>query len=204
MRTLESLRRSSAPFVLALAGSLAIFGMAPQDTHVKHSGTHAARSAPHSTLIAFKSDKELAAFLRRFIAKARPLYDLAEPSPPPPSASVAGGVQSVVVTAELKAPSAPGITNNQEAGVDEGDIVKLRGDALVVLRRGRLFSVSLAGGGMKPIDSINAYPPGVDASDDWYDEMLIAGSRIVVIGYSYARGGTEINRFDLSGDGHFK
>ena len=36
----------------------------------------------------------------------------------------------------------PGITNTQEAGVDEGGIVKMRGDILVILRRGRLFTVS--------------------------------------------------------------
>ena len=59
------------------------------------------------------------------------------------------------------APLAPGITNTQEAGVDEGGIVKVRGDMLVILRRGRLFTVSLAGGGMRPIDSIDAFPPGV-------------------------------------------
>ncbi len=93
------------------------------------------------------------------------------------------------------------ITNTQEARVDEGDIVKLHGSTLVILRRGRLFTVSIAGGKMQPIDSINAYPPGVDARDDWYDEMLLTGDRIVVIGYSYARGGSEINRFRIDGEG---
>src|SRR4029434_3754369 len=61
--------------------------------------------------------------------------------------------------------------------------------------------VSIAGGQMEPIDSINAYPPGVDARDDWYDEMLLSGDRVVVIGYSYARGGTEINRFRIDREG---
>ena len=55
-----------------------------------------------------------------------------------------------------------------------------------------------------PVDSVNAYPPGIDASDDWYDEMLISDDRIVVIGYSYSRGGTQINRFHLDADGHLK
>ena len=46
---------------------------------------------------------------------------------------------------EASAP--PSITNTQEAGVDEGGIVKVRGDILVILRRGRLFTVSIADGG---------------------------------------------------------
>ncbi len=53
------------------------------------------------------------------------------------------------------------ITNTQEADVDEGGIVKKRGDLLVILRRGRLFTVSVAGGGIRPIDHINAFPPGI-------------------------------------------
>ncbi len=37
------------------------------------------------------------------------------------------------------------ITNNQESGVDEGGIVKAHGDHLVVLRRGRLFTIGIDG-----------------------------------------------------------
>jgi uncharacterized secreted protein with C-terminal beta-propeller domain len=37
------------------------------------------------------------------------------------------------------------ITNVQTAGVDEGGIVKRAGDFLVVLRRGRLFTVRVGG-----------------------------------------------------------
>jgi hypothetical protein len=96
------------------------------------------------------------------------------------------------------------ITNNQEANVDEGDIVKVSGQNLVILRRGRLFTVSLAGGDMRAVDSINAFPPGVSGQGDWYDEMLISGDRIVVVGYSYARGGTEINRFRIDPAGRLR
>ena len=98
----------------------------------------------------------------------------------------------------------PSITNTQEADVDEGGIVKVRGDTLVILRRGRLFTVSLAGGGMRPVDSINAFPPGVSGRGDWYDEMLLSGDRVIVVGYSYARGGTEINRFRLDAAGRLR
>jgi hypothetical protein len=85
--------------------------------------------------------------------------------------------------------------------VDEGDIVKLRGDTLVVLRRGRLFTVSLAAGNMRPISTVDAFPPGADARSDWIDEMLISGDWVVVVGYSYRRGGTQISRFRLAADG---
>jgi hypothetical protein len=153
------------------------------------------------TLAPFRSDEDLRQFLkRRLAARSRAVDAVAAPPPAPPAAAMAGAAD-VTETAVSQARSKPGITNTQEAGVDEGDIVKMRGDTMIILRRGRLFTVSLAHGGMRPVDSIDAYAPGVDARDDWYDEMLIAGDRIVVIGYSYRRGGTELNRFHLSADG---
>lgn len=124
------------------------------------------------------------------------------PAPPPPSPGAPAPAPPAAIVAEAKA--ADGITNNQEAEVDEGGIVKMRGDTLVILRRGRLFTVSLAGGGMRPVDSIDAFPPGVTGRGDWYDEMLIAGDRVIVVGYSYARGGTEINRFRLDPAGRLR
>src|SRR5262245_30571522 len=35
----------------------------------------------------------------------------------------------------------------------------------------------------------------------WYDEMLSSGNTIAVIGYSYARGGTEVGLFEISRGG---
>ncbi len=93
------------------------------------------------------------------------------------------------------------ITNNQHEGVDEGDIVKVHGDHLVILRRGRLFTVRVGGNTLEPASSINAYAPGINPSNDWYDEMLVSKDTVVVIGYSYGRGGTEINLFDIGTDG---
>ncbi len=152
-----------------------------------------------ATLTHFQSETQLRTYLKRVREAAR---HRANPMPPPPPS--AETFEAVVVTgARAPAPNAaPSITNNQEANVDEGDIVKQHGDTMVVLRRGRLFTVSLAGGQMRPVDRIDAYPPGVNADGDWYDEMLISGDTIVVIGYSYARGGTEINRFHIGRDGH--
>lgn len=151
-------------------------------------------------LDSFRSEAELRAFLRR-IADARrerereeaamPVIMPSPPAPPPMSAPASAP----------SAPAAPGITNNQITGVDEGDIVKLSGDTLVILRRGRLFTVSLADGGMRPVSSVDAFPPGVEARGDWYDEMLVAAGRVVVVGYSYRRRTTEVNRFRLDAEG---
>lgn len=99
------------------------------------------------------------------------------------------------------APDAESITNVQHAGVDEGGIVKLRGDHLVVLRRGRLFTIDIGGGRLRPISSADAFGPDVDPEGTWYDEMLVSEHRVVVIGYSYARGGTEVGLFDLDAAG---
>ncbi len=130
------------------------------------------------------------------------------PPPPPPAVGSPSAAPSgqVVVTGSRVTPSAPdnpNITNNQIEGVDEGGIVKVSGDYLIILRRGRLFSVSTRGGTLTAIDSIEAYPPGVNARSDWYDEMLVSGDMVAVIGFSYRRGGTEVNRFRLSRDGRF-
>ncbi len=92
------------------------------------------------------------------------------------------------------------ITNNQEQGVDEGDIVKVRGDDLIILRRGRLFSVRMEQGRLVPRSVISAAPPGVRPAS-WYDEMLVEGDTVLVLGYGYERRATEVNRFALSPDG---
>ncbi len=158
-------------------------------------------SPPKHTLTAFRNDAQLVKFLKR-IARSRPamMFDEALPPPAPPP-TTAGAAQASASAPAEKAAS-PSITNNQEANVDEGDIVKMHGNTMVILRRGRLFTVSLARDGVKPVDSIDAYPPGVDASADWYDEMLVSKDLIVVIGYSYGRGGTEVNRFRIDDAGH--
>lgn len=118
-------------------------------------------------------------------------------------------VNMMIVAPEEAAAStdaaAESITNVQEAGVDEGGIVKAAGDYLVVLRRGRLFTLSTAGG-LRAVDSIDVPPPGAPApktswDGSWYDEMLVVGDRVVVIGYSYEKQGTEILRFRLAPDG---
>ena len=104
-------------------------------------------------------------------------------------------------TSESVSVVAENVTNTQHAGVDEGDIVKVHGNHLVVLRRGRLFTIAINDGDLKPISAVNAFGPNIDPSNSWYDEMLISGDNVVVIGYSYYRGGTEVGLFDISDDG---
>jgi hypothetical protein len=93
------------------------------------------------------------------------------------------------------------VTNTQHAGVDEGGIVKVHGEHLVILRRGRIFTVRIGDNSLRPVAAIDAFAPGVNPSSDWYDEMLVSGNTVVVIGYSYGRGGTEINLFDIDDQG---
>jgi len=109
------------------------------------------------------------------------------------------GVMAETVT--VAAAAAPEITNVQHAGVDEGDIVKLAGRYLVVLRRGRLFTIDVAPGALQPVSAVDAFGPDVEPDETWYDEMLVSSRRVVVIGYSYQRGATELGLFDLASDG---
>ena len=96
---------------------------------------------------------------------------------------------------------AESVTNTQHVGVDEGGIVKVHGDHLVVLRRGRLFTVAIGDGALKPISNIDAFGPEINPSGTWYDEMLVANNTVVIIGYSYQRGAEEVGLFDISSDG---
>lgn len=158
-------------------------------------------------LRAFASDQELVAFLKRR-ARQHPApmpADLPPPAPTmvmaPPSAP--GAASEAVVVTGTRAPS-PSITNTQEADVDEGGIVKVHGNHLVVLRRGRLFTVQLGDRTMRAVDHVDAFPPGTDGDGAWYDEMLVSGDHVIVVGYSYERGGTEINRFRIDAAGRLR
>ncbi len=158
------------------------------------------------TLSAFASDDELRAFLKRSAGPARPGrmekasggVQFAPLAPAPAPMAEAAAPQARSVASPAPAGAAPeSVTNNQSAGVDEGGIVKLHGQHLVMLRRGRLFTVDIGRGQLAPISTINAYGPGADPSGGWYDEMLISGDTVVVIGYSYSGGGTEVGLFDI-------
>jgi hypothetical protein len=184
-----------------IAASIVVLGSA-----CASAGTH----PPRKTLQAFASEQEIAQLFgkwseerrRREERRTRSL-DMAQPAE---SAAVMSAPQPM---AKAAAPLASGaaadsVTNVQHAGVDEGGIVKLHGDYLVILRRGRLFTVNVRDEQLRPISAVDAFGSGIEPRSAWYDEMLISGSTIVVIGYSYARGGTEIGLFDVSAAGELR
>ena len=194
---LATLKRHALPLSLALATLIGV-GVAV--------GTARPFRPLASTdgLPAFASEDQFRAFFRQreaaFAARLR-------------KRGGSGGAASDAVSLELMAPAAESaaaadgdsITNVQEAGVDEGGIVKAAGDYLLVLRRGRLFALSTSGG-LRAVDSIDVPPPGTPEprnswDGSWYDEMLVVGDRVIVIGYSYGTQGTEILRFRLAPDG---
>ncbi len=166
-------------------------------------------SKPRKTMKPFTSDADMKEHFKKFTENRRQRDQLAM-TDSGSSNSTAGAPMPQVVSSEPAAAESKSksgakdddsITNTQTAGVDEGGIVKVHGNHLVILRRGRLFTVKVGGDALKPVSSVNAYPPGIDPSGDWYDEMLVSNNTIVVIGYSYGRGGTEINLFDINAVG---
>lgn len=171
-----------------------------------------ANAAERKGLPAFASDAELQAYIdglaqetRRQRSEAMAKNAAVAPPPAPPApASVpllAPGAVTLDTTLATTDEGSESITNNQTIGVDEGDIVKRSGDFLVVLRRGRLFTIRIGDDRLAPVSAVDAYAPDVNPQGTWYDEMLVADGRVVVIGYSYARGGTEIGLFDLGREG---
>jgi hypothetical protein len=149
-----------------------------------------AQQHPAATMSSFTSDSAMRAFLRRFARPRRSLMMDGNAIASPMAGAAPSEAQSF-----SRAASPDAITNVQQQGVDEGDIVKLAGDYLVILRRGRLFTLALGDGTLRPASTSNAFGPGIDPSGTWYDEMLISGDKVVVIGYSYERGGTEAFMF---------
>ena len=71
----------------------------------------------------------------------------------------------------------------------------------MILRRGRLFTVRIGGDALDPVSAVDAFGPEVDPRGAWYDELLVSGGLVAVIGYSYERGGTEVGLFRIDPDG---
>ncbi|HEV7395081.1 MAG TPA: beta-propeller domain-containing protein, partial [Pyrinomonadaceae bacterium] len=156
-------------------------------------------SAPQKTMRRFRSDQELTNYLKELAEKQQRIHRRGE-------VSNAAATPSSLASAEASAQ--PGtdkkdesITNVQHAGVDEGGIVKLHGNQLVVLRRGRLFTVAIGDNSLQPISAVDAFGPEIDPRNTWYDEMLVSNDTIAVIGYSYERGGTEVGLFQIDDAG---
>lgn len=153
---------------------------------------------PNKALRAFASEEELRAYLKKLAEKqklvlrrtASPVAEMSAPAPAKSESLSFGGA----FTDES-------ITNVQHAGVDEGGIVKLHGNYLVVLHRGRLFTVAIGSDELAPTSIVDAFGPEIDPNGTWYDEMLVSEDMVVVIGYSYQRGGTEVGLFRIDSNG---
>ena len=167
-----------------------------------------ARAQSPGHLLAYDSERQMREALERW--QQRSQRQAGERRRAEVAQDSAAAVGSLTLNAAKAAPAAApaaaeaaadSITNVQTAGVDEGGIVKRAGDFLIVLRRGRLFTVRVGGDALQPAAALDAYAPGSSPQGAWYDELLVAGRDVVVIGYSYARGGTEIGLFELDGDG---
>jgi hypothetical protein len=164
----------------------------------------AGKKTAKKTMRAFTSEDEMKAYFRQLAEERK---NLARGRA---DATTNSGIATDQVAASPAAPAkaaeAKGedesITNTQHAGVDEGGIVKLHGNNLVVLRRGRLFTVGIADNALKPIAAVDAFGPDINPRYTWYDEMLVSEDTVVVIGYSYERGGTEIGLFNIDKAGN--
>ena len=178
---------------LMIISGLAGYAGTPASNALPQPTSHPA-SAPKKTMRAFHSEQELRNYFHELAEKQKLARNRMY--------SAYAGAVAETKSAVANAPSASAdkeesITNVQHAGVDEGGIVKLHGNHLVVLRRGRLFTVAIGRGALTPISSVDAYGPDIDPNGTWYDEMLVSSDTVVVIGYSYQRGGTEVGLFDI-------
>jgi hypothetical protein len=149
---------------------------------------------------AFRTEQEMKGYFQRFRAKYR-RYLQSQQVVPPMANSAPTTMNNSVADDQFTLTEMVSITNTQHAGVDEGGIVKVHGKHLVILRRGRLFTVELGDSSLTPVSHVDAFAPGVDPRNTWYDEMLISEDTVVVIGYSYERGGTELGFFNIDAQG---
>ena len=203
LRPVRTFVLSTSSFVFSATLTLVVvLALAACVGHSTASSRGAGKKPANKNMRAFASEDEMKAYFRK-LAEERTRDVRRE----------AAGVASSPMTAnqaaapaEAKAKAADdkdeSITNTQHAGVDEGGIVKLHGDQLVVLRRGRLFTVAIGDGALKPLSAVNAYGPEIDPRYTWYDEMLVSQDTVVVIGYSYERGGTEVGLFNIDRAGN--
>jgi hypothetical protein len=213
-------KRCSTLFVIAVGFVISVTAGCGAQSRVGQATAASAtppNTPPRKTLRAFGSEQELAKYFRELAAerkrererqRERQLREVRRQTgqsanAPAPAGAVATTAESSM-RADAKATDEESITNVQHAGVDEGGIVKMHGDHLVVLRRGRLFTVAIGDDTLKPVSAIDAFAPDINPQSTWYDEMLISGDTVVVIGYSYERGGTEVGLFDIDRGGQLR
>jgi hypothetical protein len=157
-------------------------------------------------LTAFASEDDFSSFVdettRKMLARYRAMEGRRRARRSAGAEAAATAAPEAEPTEESEADeSEDSVTNNQEQGVDEGGIVKVHGDHLVVLRRGRLFTALIGDDQLRPISMVDVTPPGRRGRGGWYDEMLISDDTIVVVGFSYQVGATELGLFEIDDEG---
>jgi hypothetical protein len=198
-------RRSHSPWCLALPllGALACARREPAET--LRELERVVDEASRERMVAFESPEALQAYVKSLHDARHAHYEATTPEDDADGVAVYdfadAGLDGEMLAPEGAFVSNRSITNTQEAGVDEGGIVKMIGNHLVVLRRGRLFSVDLSGARARPVDAIDVAP--VRGHDAWYDELLVTGDTALVVGYSYDSGGSELLRFRLDAAGRW-
>jgi len=190
-------------FLLAITTTLAIsalYGCTGPSINVPPAFANGWTATPaKKTMRAFRSEQELASYLHELADKQKQDRTRMEAQQAPTANYSADSSVAREKSSDNKDES---VTNVQHAGVDEGGIVKLHGDHLVVLRRGRLFTVKIGDGELRPVSAVDAFGPDIDPRRTWYDEMLVSEDTIAVIGYSYERGGTEVGLFRIDREGN--
>ena len=209
IRPVRTFAISATSFLFTLAATLLVLTALAACTGTPTNTVAAghAKKTDKKTMRAFTSEEELKAYFRKIAEERKQAArrnraessGLANTSPPPPAPTAQASAESNKAGAAKDEDS---VTNTQHAGVDEGGIVKVHGDHLVVLRRGRLFTVAVGDNALKPISAVDAFGPEIDPRSTWYDEMLVSDDTVVVIGYSYQRGGTEVGLFNIDGAGN--
>ncbi|MBF0492118.1 MAG: beta-propeller domain-containing protein [Deltaproteobacteria bacterium] len=161
-------------------------------------------------LTSFRGEEELKSYLLSSTDRIRHL------NPPTPSQPPNPGTDSAMAPAQGSvSPTSSGensnITNNQESGVDEGDIVKNYRDFIITLHQGKLYTAQIASNHQLHKTGESAVKADGLSDSVWYDELLMKDNLAIVIGYRYSLtsdyssdgGFTEINFFRIENDGAF-
>lgn len=155
------------------------------------------RSAPRNRLGAVAGGQTVVALLQDAPPECTVPEDCPEEAMGAPEVITVTGsrIASPAMSAPVAVTAVNGanITNTQVASVDEGDIVKLIGEYLLVLQDGRVFAVHYPT--MRLTDRVDVYRKDEDGDPigaDWYDEMLVEGDQIIITAYSYEDDATEL------------
>jgi len=85
------------------------------------------------------------------------------------------------------------------------ETVKLHGDHLVILQRGRVFTVSIRDHHLRPISVIDAFAPGMKPDSTSYTDLFVSGDKVVVLGSDSRQSLAELStiRIDAAGGLHY-